>query len=95
MYKFNNSTLSFEEWIRLNDINTPQILEAANIIAEQETIIEQQEQEIDILESFINSFDFETMDYLLDELVNESGNQTEHLMGMMRILDNYKSRIEE
>ena len=60
MYKFNNNNLTFDEWIRLNNIDTPQILEAADIIADQESIITEQEQEIEQLKMLINSFDFKT-----------------------------------
>jgi len=98
MYKFNNSNLSFDEWIRLNDIETPQIIEASEIIADQAETIEQQEDKILELRGLLESFDFDSVDKelsLIAQMCTQTSRINESLTNITKILDNYKLRIEE
>ena len=97
MYKFNNSNLSFDEWIRLNDIETPQIIEASEIIADQAETIEQQEDKILELTKLIESFDFESIQYELDSIDSRDSTDknTRSITLIERVLNNYKLRIKD
>ena len=97
MYKFNQSPLSFDEWIRLNDIDNPHILEACGTLAKQERIIEEQEEEIHQLIGLLESFDFKTVYVELDWIRQCSGEHSikSSVQAIEIIIDSFKKRMTD
>lgn len=61
MNKYTNSNLTFEEYIRLNDIREPIILEAADTIARQACELKEAYERIETLENIIQGFELEEL----------------------------------
>ena len=91
MKTYKQSTLTFDEWIRLNDVTEPFILEASDTLAEQERIIEEQEEEIEQLKVLIHSLDLKTLKVELDWIEQCCGSEAQtSIIKVTKILDNYK-----
>lgn len=89
----NRNCLSWEEWIRLNDVTLPHVLEMQDIILDQETIIKELEAKLKDKEQLLNSFDFITLENELDWVEQCCGEDAKNsLIEITKILDNYKLR---
>lgn len=85
--------LSWEEAIRLDAVTEEHILEMQEIIINQEGIIEDLETRIQDTERLLNSFDFVTVDILLDSLGHTvTGKDMDTLVALTKIINNYKLR---
>jgi len=92
--KDNQNYLSWEEWVRLNDVQLPHVLEMQDIILKQEERIRELENVLDGMDMLLHSFDFTTVDMYLDDLSKTAtGKDMDILVALTNIIDNFKLRI--
>jgi len=90
----NRNCLTWEEWIRLNDVTLPHVLEMQEIIIEQEERISELESALEDKEQLLDSFDFETLERELDILEQNCWHEGEtQIINITKIIDNYKLRM--
>ena len=90
----NRNCLTWEEWIRLNDVTLPHVLEMQDIIIEQEETIRELESVLDDKNHLLGSFDFDSLEKELNILEQNCWREGEtQIINITKILDNFKLRI--
>ena len=93
MSTYTNSNVSLEEWIRLNNVTDSIIIEAADMLLEQEQELKEAYDRIEDLKSIIHGFDVESIEYELDALSKiVDGKAIDKLIAIQTLLDNFKQR---
>ena len=88
-----NSNITLEDYIRLNNVTEPIIIEAADIIIDQEEELKETYDRIKDLQSVVDSLDIESIEYELDALSKiVDGKAIDKLITIQTLLDNFKQR---
>ena len=90
---YTNSNINLEDYIRLNNVTEPIIIEAADIIIDQEEELKETYDRIKDLQSVVDSLDIESIEYELDALSKiVDGKAIDKLITIQTLLDNFKQR---
>lgn len=95
---YKQSNLTWDDYIRLNDIHEPHVLEASDTIAEQEIELQECYDRIESLENLIQSFDIDTLNIELawiEQCCDANDGVQSSLVEITKILDNFKLRTKE